>query len=103
MDNLDQKLQFGFKTNQQILNLISEIDIFRCRWEHLENQNKNILTELKNKATIQSIGSSTRIEGAALSDTEIEKLISNIETCKLKSQDEQEVAGYFDVIQQIHI
>jgi len=78
MDTFDKKLNFKFKTNQQIINLISEIDLFRGKWEHLENQNISILKELKNIATIQSIGSSTRIEGATLSDIDIKEVISDL-------------------------
>ncbi len=101
MDTFDKKLQFGFKTNQRILNMISEIDLFRGKWEYLEDQNHLILKELKNIATIQSIGSSTRIEGATLSDTEIEELISDLKINKLESRDEQEVFGYYDVLELI--
>jgi len=101
MDTFDKKLHFGFKTNQQILNLISEIDLFRGKWEHLENQNITILKELKNIATIQSIGSSTRIEGATLSGSEIKKLIYELKINKLENRDEHEVIGYYDVLELI--
>ena len=101
MDTFDKKLHFGFKTNQQILNLISEIDLFKGKWAHLENRNIMILKELKNITTIQSIGSSTRIEGATLSDIEIEQLISDLKINKLENRDEQEVIGYYDVLELI--
>ena len=47
MDTLDNKLHFEFTTNQQILNLISEIDFFKGKWEILENKNISILKELR--------------------------------------------------------
>ncbi|MHB1103425.1 MAG: Fic family protein [Devosia sp.] len=50
-------------------------------------------------ATIESIGSSTRIEGSKLSDREIEKLLSNLEIKTFASRDEQEVAGYAEVME----
>ena len=50
-------------------------------------------------ATIESIGSSTRIEGVTLSDTEVEKLLKSVKITKLKTRDEQEVIGYYDVLQ----
>lgn len=59
------------------------------------------LKELKNITAIQSIGSSTRIEGATLSDTEIKKLISDLKINKLENRDEQEVIGYYDVLELI--
>ena len=45
-------------------------------------------------ATIESIGSSTRIEGAKLSDLEVSNLLEGIETRSFHTRDEQEVAGY---------
>jgi Fic family protein len=101
MDIFEKKLKFDFKTNQKTLNLISKIDFFKGKWEHLESQNISILQYLKNIATVQSIGSSTRIEGATLPDSEIKELISDIRISKLENRDEQEVIGYYDVLELI--
>lgn len=101
MNTLDQKLDFSFTTNQQIIQLIAEIDLFRGKWEHLAQLHPVFLKELKGMATIQSIGSSTRIEGATLSDAEIEQLIADLKVNKLENQDEQEVIGYYDVLELI--
>ena len=64
MGIFENKLQFNFEVNQKILNQISEIDSFKGKWSYLENE--QYLQKLKNITTIQSIGSSTRIEGATL-------------------------------------
>ena len=48
----------------------------------------DILTYLKKVATIESIGSSNRIEGNKLSDKEIETLLSNIKTTSFKNRGE---------------
>jgi Fic family protein len=56
------------------------------------------LSSLKRVATIESIGSSTRIEGAKLSDQEVEKLLGNLAIRQFGSRDEQEVAGYAEVM-----
>ena len=101
MNTLDQKLHFAFTVNQQIIQLIAEIDLFRGKWEHLEQLHPVFLQELKGLATIQSIGSSTRIEGATLSDNEIEQLIADLKVNKLENRDEQEVIGYYDVLELI--
>jgi len=101
MKTLDQKLNFAFTANQQIIQLIAEIDLFRGKWVHLEQMRPAFLNELKGMATIQSIGSSTRIEGATLSDAEIEQLIADLKVNKLESRDEQEVVGYYDVLELI--
>jgi len=101
MNTLDQKLHFSFTANQQIIQLIAEIDLFRGKWKHLEQLHPVFLQELKGMATIQSIGSSTRIEGATLTDQEIEQLIADLKVNKLENRDEQEVVGYYDVLELI--
>jgi Fic family protein len=50
-------------------------------------------------ATIESIGSSTRIEGSELSDSNVERLLANTETKSFASRDEQEVAGYAEAME----
>jgi Fic family protein len=85
----------------EMMLLIAEIDEFKGQWRHLENLTPERLISLRKVATIESIGSSTRIEGAKLSDSEVEKLLSNLETYSFVSRDEQEVAGYAYVCQEI--
>jgi len=53
---------------------------------------------LRRVATIESIGSSTRIEGSKLTDREVERLLSNLQIKSFASRDEQEVAGYAEVM-----
>lgn len=83
----------------EILNLIAEIDEFKGSWKALGTLAPDRLAALRKVATIESIGSSTRIEGARLSDRQIETLLSNIESQSFTTRDEQEVAGYADVMQ----
>ncbi len=52
------------------------------------------LTALRRVATIESVGSSTRIEGVRLTNAEVEALLSGLEAASFRSRDEQEVAGY---------
>lgn len=77
----------------EILNLISEIDEFKGAWQYMHALTPERLSALKKVATIESVGSSTRIEGAKLSDREIEAVLSNVEN-SFETRDEQEVAGY---------
>lgn len=84
--------------SQDILQLIASIDEFKGAWKALGNIAPEQLTSLRRVATIESIGSSTRIEGSKLSDREIEKLLSNVAIQKLENRDEQEVAGYAAVM-----
>lgn len=80
--------------SSEILNLISEIDEFKGAWLQIGRLTQDRLLALKKVATIESIGSSTRIEGAKLSDREIEALLSRVDLKSFQSRDEQEVAGY---------
>src|SRR3984893_5756704 len=85
----------------EILKLIADIDEFKGRWKVIETLAPEKLTSLRRIATIESVGSSTRIEGAKLSDREVEKLLSGMQTKSFASRDEQEVAGYADTMNMI--
>lgn len=77
-----------------ILKLVAEIDEFKGAWRTLQNLSPDRLNILRKVATIESVGSSTRIEGAKLTDSEVERLLSGIRLKHFRSRDEQEVAGY---------
>jgi Fic family protein len=81
-----------------MLRLIADIDDFRGSWKAMQNLAPERLATLRRVATIESIGSSTRIEGSRLTDTEIEALLSNLSTQSFVTRDQQEVAGYAEVM-----
>ena len=85
----------------EILKLIADIDEFKGRWKAMQTLAPERLTSLKRVATIESIGSSTRIEGAKLTDRQVEKLLSGMKSKSFASRDEQEVAGYADAMDMI--
>ena len=85
----------------EILALIAEIDEFKGAWRALGTLAPERLSALRRVATIESIGSSTRIEGSKLSDRDVERLLSNLEIKSFASRDEQEVAGYAEVMELI--
>jgi Fic family protein len=82
----------------EILGLIARIDEFKGAWRALGTLAPDRLSALRRVATIESIGSSTRIEGGKLSDREVERLLANLEIKTFTTRDEQEVAGYAEVI-----
>jgi Fic family protein len=84
-----------------LLNLLSEVDEFKGAWRALGTLAPERLNALRHVATIESIGSSTRIEGSKLTDREVEKLLSKIEIKRFDSRDEQEVAGYAETMETI--
>jgi len=85
----------------EILKLITELDEFKGAWRALGTLAPERLSSLRRVATIESIGSSTRIEGSKLSDREIEQLLSNLEIKQFDTRDEQEVAGYAEVMETV--
>jgi Fic family protein len=87
----------------QMLSLVAEIDEFKGAWRALGTLAPERLSALRRVATIESIGSSTRIEGSRLSDREVERLLSNLEIKSFDSRDEQEVAGYAEVMQTVFV
>lgn len=84
-----------------ILALIAEIDEFKGAWRALGTLAPERLSALRHVATIESIGSSTRIEGSKLADREVERLLANIEVKAFATRDEQEVAGYAEVMETV--
>ncbi len=84
--------------SKEVLKLISELDLFKGSWTATKLIAPERLATLKHVATIESIGSSTRIEGVKLTDTEVEKLLQGIKLHHFKSRDEEEVAGYADLM-----
>lgn len=83
----------------EILTLVAGIDEFKGAWRALGTLAPDRLSALRRVATIESIGSSTRIEGSRLSDQEVERLLSNLQIKSFATRDEQEVAGYAEVME----
>jgi Fic family protein len=86
---------------QELLLLIAEIDEFKGRWRALNTLAPDRLAALRKIATIESVGSSTRIEGARLTDRQVQALLANVGKQSFISRDEQEVAGYAEVMDSI--
>jgi Fic family protein len=81
-----------------IARLIAEIDEFKGRWNALQTLTPDRLDALRRIATIESVGSSTRIEGAKLTDAQVETLLANLTLTRFETRDEQEVAGYAEAM-----
>ena len=82
----------------EILSLIARIDEFKGAWRALGSLAPDRLSAVRRVATIESIGSSTRIEGSKLTDREVKKLLSNLAIQSFETRDEQEVAGYAELM-----
>lgn len=89
---------FSLNMQWELINAISKIDRFDASWNSIEKREGRSLKQLKSIATVRSVGASTRIEGSAMSDEEVGRLIEQLDTSRLNERDEQEVAGYFTTL-----
>ena len=96
-DRLDKRI----KLTQEILAKIAKIDQFQGLWQGSLRLSPQILGRLKSWVIITSTGASTRIEGAKMTDEEIARFLRGLKINQPKSRDEQEVAGYADLIGRI--
>lgn len=98
-NNMTTKLNFNSEVHQQLSQKLSVLDTFRGSWKTRSNLQGQYLKELRWIATIESTGSSTRIEGAKLKDKEVEKLLASVKITKFESRDQQEVVGYYNALE----
>lgn len=96
------QLPIEIPLSSEMLRLISEIDEFKGRFSVLDNIPREQLDRLRKIATIESVGSSTRIEGVKLSDMEVENLLGRLELHSFATRDEEEVAGYAETMNLIY-
>lgn len=82
-----------------ILELITQIDEFKGAWRAVGSLSPERLLALRHVATIESVASSTRIEGSKLSNAQVDTLLANLKIKEFKTRDEQEVAGYAEVME----
>lgn len=97
MDKFNQRI----KLTSEILSKIAKIDEFKGNWRGGVNLHPQILSRLKSSVIITSAGSSTRIEGSQMSDEEVARLLRGLKTKPPKGRDNEEVAGYADLLGRI--
>lgn len=86
---------------QNLWSLVSQIDEFKGRFVGGASLNPQILGRLKKSVLVTSTGASTRIEGAKLSDEDVEKLMRGLSMQKFKDRDKQEVRGYYELLENV--
>ncbi|CAN7756049.1 hypothetical protein LJR257_006682 [Ensifer adhaerens] len=90
---MDAQMEFlntaTVRITPEILSLIAEIDEFKGAWRAIGRIAPERLSSLRRVATIESVGSSTRIEGARLTDREVGKLLANIRLGSFTTSDKQ--------------
>lgn len=85
-----------------ITRLIGEIDEFKGHWRRVKELNAHRLAELRKVSTIESAASSTRIEGAELSDAEVAQVLQGMSIDSFRARDEAEVKGYRDLLEMVY-
>lgn len=92
---MDRLLRINDISQMIIDKQITDLTAYSDAWSTDHDFEDDLLLQLRELATVQSIGSSTRIEGSSLTDEEVNSLLQGMQIQKLKSRDEEEVAGYF--------
>lgn len=87
-------------SNSNIINLISKIHEYKGKQSFLLNIKKDTLEALLKIAKIQSTSSSNKIEGIYTSDKRINEIVN--QKLEPKNRNEEEIAGYSDVLSLIH-
>ncbi|KKT26752.1 MAG: Filamentation induced by cAMP protein Fic [Parcubacteria group bacterium GW2011_GWA2_43_9b] len=85
----------------EIWSKITKIDEMKGQWTAGARLSPQALGRLKQSVLITSTGASTRIEGARLSDEDVEKLMRGIDIQKFADRDKQEAQGYFELLKNI--
>ncbi|HEY3330860.1 MAG TPA: Fic family protein [Capsulimonadaceae bacterium] len=96
---LSRRLALTAETTEHIYSFIAEIDAVRNSWRLTNRLMPQIIERLMQSVLVTSTGASNRIEGNRLTDEEVQSLYKNMRIRRLATRDEQEVAGYLDVLQ----
>ena len=72
----------------ELTRLLGEIDEFKGHWRKLGEIRAERLASLRQVTTIESAGSSTRIEGAQLSDDEVARVLQGLQVDSFRARDE---------------
>ena len=98
----DQKFSNRFdwspQVNQKIIKLLTQIDSHKASFRVQSNLSPQLINRLTRTVLITSSGASTRIEGSLMDDKEVKELFGKLKIQKFKSRDEQEVAGYLELL-----
>jgi Fic family protein len=97
-DRLTDRLNFDFKISTRIIKLLTEIDSLNSKWQTQANLSPQMIDRLVQSVLITSTGASTRIEGSKMDDNQVKDLYKKLRIKKFKTRDEQEVAGYLEVL-----
>ena len=96
---LSERLTLTPDTTEAVYSLLTRIDSVKNSWNVVQKFQPATLTRLTHSVIVTSTGASNRIEGNQLSDEEVEELYRNLRIQKFNTRDEQEVAGYLELLE----
>ena len=100
MRTLDYKKEYQKLLSPEIVSFLAQIHEQKGQQNLFIEAHKDALSELLEKAKIQSTEASNRIEGIITTDDRLKKIVLDKTTPKGRS--EREIAGYRDVLNTIH-
>ena len=98
---LSKRLNFSLELNSSVQLLLTEIDNYKGQWVGSKSLSGQFLKRLNQSIIASSTGASTRIEGSKLDDEEVERLIKDGKLRKISTRDQQEVVGYFEILETV--
>lgn len=100
-DRLSRRLNFSAERTEAIFAIVSDIDAIKNAFRLTDKLLPQTISRLTQSVIVTSTGASNRIEGNRLSDEEVEDLYRNLRIRKFRTRDEQEVAGYLEMLELI--
>ncbi len=102
MSDITKKFDHRIKNPEpHIVALLAEIDEVKGQFRAGLRMTPQAITSLRQSVLITSAGASTRIEGAKLTDEEVEKVMQGLSVSKFADRDTQEVQGYLETLQNV--
>ena len=98
IDRMDKRLA---QLPQELWGKVAKIDELKGLWVAGAQLSPQVLGRLKRSVLVTSTGASTRIEGAKLTDEEIEKMMRGINIQKFTDRDSQEAQGYYELLENV--
>lgn len=96
------KFDYRIKTpDSHIGSLLAVIDDIKGQFKAGLRMTPQAITSLRRSVLVTSAGSSTRIEGAKLTDKEVEKIMQTLAVSRFADRDSQEVQGYLETLKNV--
>ncbi|CAN5711028.1 Fic family protein [soil metagenome] len=98
---LSKRLRLSPDLTETIYAMIAEIDTVKNTYTLTNRLLPQTIERLTQSVIVTSTGASNRIEGNRLTDVQVEALYRNLRIKSFRTRDEQEVAGYIEMLERI--